>query len=61
MNVSTKKLACRLSAGKLIEGGWSKMRKDPIVTKELREQWHPHAGILLNKASIVQRKLTYLH
>lgn len=35
------------------------MRKDPIVAKELRVQRHPDTGILLNKASIVQRKHAY--
>lgn len=37
------------------------MRKDPIVAKELRVQRHPDTGILLNKASIVQRKHAYWH
>lgn len=37
------------------------MRKDLIVAKELRVQRHPDTGILLNKASIVQRKHAYWH
>lgn len=35
------------------------MRKDPIVAKELRVRRHSDTGILLNKASIVQRKHAY--
>lgn len=61
LNVSTKKPAYRALSGKVSEGGRSGMRKDPIVAEKLRVQRHPDTGILLNKASIVQRKHAYWH
>lgn len=61
LNVSTKKACLQALSGKPGEGGRSGMRKDLIVAKELRVQRHPDTGILLNKASIVQRKHAYWH
>lgn len=61
MNVPTKRPACRALSGKESEEGRSGMRKDSIVAKKLRAQRHPDTGILLNKASIVQRKHAFWH
>lgn len=61
LNVPTKRPACRALSRKKSEEGRSGMRKDSIVAKELRVQRHPDTGILLNKASIVQRKHAFWH
>lgn len=58
MNVSTKKHGRRALSRKCSEEG---MRKDPIVAKELGVQRLPDTGILLNKASIVQRRHAHWH
>lgn len=61
LDVSDKKARLQALSGKQSEGGRSRMRKDPIVAKELRVQQHPDTGILLKKDSIVQRKHAYWH
>lgn len=53
LNVSTKKPACRLSAGCRVEEGGVEWERIPLLQRNSRVQQHPDTGILLKKASIV--------